>query len=472
MNDTPTLPTILVIYGATGDLVAKKIIPALFHLHEKQKLPTVFRVIGFARRDLQDVYRAQVSDIVRAHAGNDLDEDSLESFLDFFHYHRGNFDEPAGYTELATKLGQIDGEWKTCSNKLFYLAVPPESYQTIFEQLSASGLTTPCGPDGGWTRVIVEKPIGRDAKTAEELDELMGKLFKEEQIYRIDHYLAKEMVQNILTFRFSNSLFEDIWDNNFIERIDIRLDEKIGVEKRGAFYDSLGTLRDVGQNHLLQMLAFATMEQPEKFDADSIRSKRADILRMLTPWTDETLKAKTRRAQYDGYRQIDGVKPDSMVETFFHVETSLDHPRWKGVPITIESGKRMGTLRKDMVIEFKHKTPCLCPPGQDHMKNGVTFQLEPDEKISIQFWAKKPGLTFEVEERSLDLTLREPSARTQYVEEYEKLLMDCIVGDQTLFISTDEVKAMWAFTDPIVEAWAKDEVPMGTYKPDTDEAKR
>lgn len=473
MSDASILPTILVIYGATGDLVAKKIVPALFHLHEKGRLPTVFRVIGFARRDIpQDVFRAQMADIVRAHTGNEVDEDVLDTFLDFFSYHRGNFQEADAYRELAKTLGQIDGEWKTCANKLFYLAVPPESYQTIFERLASSGLTVPCGEDGGWTRVIVEKPIGRDAHTAEELDELMGRYFKEEQIYRIDHYLAKEMVQNLLTFRFTNGLFEQTWNNTFIERIHIRLLEKIGVEKRGAFYDSLGAFRDVGQNHLLQMLAFATMDAPHRFEAHAIREKRSEILRKLQPMGSADLRRWTYRAQYDGYRSIAGVNPDSDVETYFRVRAYLDSPRWRGVPITMESGKRMGEQRKEIVIHFRHPTPCLCPPGTvEHLKNGMTFSLEPEEKISIKFWAKKPGLTFDVEERSLDLLLREKSKRTQYVEEYEKLLLDCIVGDQTLFISTDEVKAMWAFTDPIVHAWADGAVPLGSYRPDTDEAR-
>jgi len=463
---------ILVIFGATGDLVAKKIVPALFHLHEKKKLPTPFQVVGFARRDIsQDAYRAQIEEIVRTHAGTDeLDSSHLNSFLDAFVYHRGNFLECDDYHKLAARLGTTDDEWKLCSDKLFYLAVPPESYRSIFENLHASGLTKPCGESGGWTRVIVEKPIGRDATTAEELDTLMGQLFQEEQIYRIDHYLAKEMVQNLLTFRFTNGLFEQTWNGNFIERIHIRLLEKIGVEKRGAFYDRLGTLRDVGQNHLLQMLAFATMDAPATFTASDIRKKRAEILAQLQPMTPDDLRRWTYRAQYDGYRQIEGVTSDSNVETYFHVRAYLDSSRWRGVPITMESGKRMGEQRKEIVIHFRHPTPCLCPPDQ-HVQNSIVFSLEPEERITIKFWIKKPGLTFEVEERSLDFLLREKSKRTQYVEEYEKLLLDCMCGDQTLFVATDEVKAMWRFTDEIVNAWQEHLVPLATYPPDTDEAR-
>lgn len=468
MREPISFPTIIVIFGATGDLVAKKIAPALFHLCTKQKLPALFQVIGFARRDwTNEQFREHIREILKPHLADET-RDQLDPFLNLFTYHQGNFVEGADYRRLATNLGQVDGEWKTCSNKLFYLAVPPESMQPIFEHISASKLTDPCGPDEGWTRIIVEKPIGKDAASSEALDGLMGSMFREEQIYRIDHYLAKEMVQNMLSFRFSNNWFDYGWNAECIERIDIRLHEQIGVETRGAFYDGLGALRDVGQNHLLQMLAFATMDHPESYTAEAIRSKRAELLKTIRIPSPDEITQTSVRAQYDGYQSIPGVNPTSTTETFFRVQLSLDHPKWKGIPITLESGKRIDERRKDVQVTFKHPTPCLCPPGSPHhLQNSVTFSLEPEERVTIRFWAKKPGLEFAVEERQLDCLLRDSEKRSQYVEEYERLLLDCIAGDQTLFLRTDEVQAMWRIIDPIVAAWEANLVPLKNYVPDT-----
>ncbi|MBI3335201.1 MAG: glucose-6-phosphate dehydrogenase [Candidatus Portnoybacteria bacterium] len=469
------LPTVFVVFGATGDLMTKKIVPALFHLFAKGKLPSLFQVIGVARRDLsEDAFREHIQSVLTSHQDAAASQNTHASFLSLFSYHQGVFEDRASYERLAKKLGQIDGEWRVCSNKLFYLAVPPNLYETIFRRLHSSGLTTPCSPEEGWTRVIVEKPVGESLQTSQKIEELLAKLFKEVQIYRIEHYLAKEMIQNILSFRFSNSIFEESWSNRFIERIDIRLLEAIGVEKRGVFYEGVGALRDVGQNHLLQMLALVAMEHPLAFESEKIRQKRAKILTLLqTPSTKE-IKNFTFRAQYKGYRQIEGVDPLSQTETYFKIRTFLSSPRWQGVPFILESGKRLGEARKEVVVTFKHPTPCLCPlstetGGKEHYKDKVIFSLEPKEGITIQFWSKKPGFEFLGEERSIDFLLRKKRASAQYVEEYAKLLLDCITGDQTLFVSTEEVGAMWRFIDPIVEAWQKNLVPLKFYPPDTAE---
>ena len=252
----PSRPTILVIFGATGDVVARKVIPSLFHLFRTKQLPAMFCVIGFSRREQSDeMFRAYVQETLLKFVSADLVISEITPFLQLFSYVRAELDQPEDYTPLGTKLGWIDGEWKTCANKLFYLAVPPSLYAPILNSLSVSRLTEPCGEEGSWTRVLVEKPVGSNQETAEEIDKLLGQLFQEEQIYRIEHYLAKEMVRNILTFRFRNDLFESIWNNTGIESVHIHLHETLGVEKRGAFYDAIGTLRDVGQNHLLQLLA-------------------------------------------------------------------------------------------------------------------------------------------------------------------------------------------------------------------------
>ena len=469
-SDKPkNIPTIFIVFGATGDLMGKKIVPALFHLYKKGKFPKLFKIIGFSRRKLtQEHFVEFVRDLLVNHSEGSIVKDEMEQFLSYFLFQEGNFDEISYYKTLASRLGIVDSEWRVCSNKLFYLAVPPQYYKGIFERLHDSGLTIPCGPDEGWTRVIVEKPFGHDLKTAENLAVLLVKLFKEEQIYRIDHYLAKEMLQNILTFRFANNLFEEEWGNKLIERINIRTWESIGVEGRGQFYDGIGALRDVGQNHLLQMLALVTMEKPDSYDADNVRQKRAEILSTLNVLTSEEIKTKTFRGQYRGYRKVASVAQNSRTETYFRTYARLSHPRWRGVEIMLEAGKKL-PLKKEIELILKHPTPCLCPPSKPHFRNRILITIEPKEGIVIEFWSKKPGLEHTFEKRKFNFLLRRVSERVQYVEEYEKLLLDCISGNQILFLSTPEIIASWRYIDPIIESWNKSLVPLMTYKPDSRE---
>ncbi len=462
-------PTILVIYGATGDLIGKKIVPALYHLYEKKQLPAMIHIIGFSRRDLStETFRHHIFKLLENHKDIDEHKKEVQKFLNLFSYHQGKFDARTDYDSLAKTLGRIDGEWRTCANKLFYLAVPPSNYKTIFTHLAGSGLTIPCGPDGGWTRVLVEKPFGHDLKTAEDLELFMAKLFKEEQIYRIDHYLAKEMLQNILTFRFSNNMLEPSWNNKFIEKIEVRVYESAGAEGRGAFYDGVGALRDVGQNHLLQMLALITMDHPVNFEASTVRKHRAKILQSLKKLSRIEIKTDTYRAQYQGYQNISGVAKKSEMETYFKIKTFLDNPRWAGVPIYLEHGKKMRKNLKEIVVTFKHSTPCLCPAGE-HIQNVITFAIEPGETIKMKFLSKAAGLTTQIEERTFDFHYRRRSRKHQYVEEYEKLLLESIAGNQLLFVSTDEVKAMWRFVDPIIESWRANDVPLHSYKANSNE---
>lgn len=463
------IPTVLVIFGATGDLMVKKIVPAIYNLYCKNKLPQMFQIIGFSRREIsQDQFKEHILAILKTHKGVIFHPEKAEQFIKRVFYQKGNFNNKGEYDELSKVLGRIDGEWKVCSNKLFYLAVPPSYLQNIFEHLAASGLTLPCSPEEGWTRVIVEKPFGSDLKTAEKLDALLGKLFKEEQVYRIDHYLAKEMLQNILTFRFSNNFLESSWDHRHIEKIEMRLLEKIGVEGRGSFYESVGALRDVGQNHLLQMLAFVTMDHPATFEAAIVRKKRAELLDTLIPLRTNEIITNTFRAQYEGYRTIEGVDPKSKKETYFKVKGFLNAPRWKGVPFTIESGKKFKNPRKDITITFKHPNPCMCPPSTSHtIKNKVTFTIEPEESITVNFFTKVPGLELDIQEKKFKYMYRRKSKTAQYVEEYEKLLLDCILGNQLLFLSTPEIRAMWKFIDPVIQMWESNKVPLHTYKPNS-----
>ncbi|MBI5232502.1 MAG: glucose-6-phosphate dehydrogenase, partial [Coriobacteriales bacterium] len=454
-------------FGTTGDLMARKVVPSLLHLWQRGRLPERFRVIGFGRREWDDArLREHIGGILDACCSERLTSADRESFLDLFCYQFGHFDDPESYESVASHVQGHDDLWDECSSKLFYLAVPPEHYATILGNLAESGLTKGCSDAEGWTRVLLEKPFGDDEQSSRELDHLLEKLFKEEQVYRIDHYLAKEMLQGVMNFRFQNNLLEPAWNRDAIERIEINLLESIGVEKRGAFYDRVGALRDVGQNHLLQMLALVTMDQPASPGADDIRQARARAIEALRPPSVLEVAAESFRAQHDGYRAIEGVAADSDTETYFMLRTQLTGPRWTGVPVTMQSGKRMGEPLKNITVTFRQPPECMCDPGQE-VENRIRFELEPADAIRIDFWTKKPGFDEGIEERSLDFFLYEPQAKQQYVEEYATLLHDAIRGDQTLFVSSREVEAGWRFTDPWVEGWRSGLVGLERYEPDT-----
>lgn len=461
-------PSIFVIMGVTGDLAAKKIIPSLWHLFQHKLLPDRLSVVGFARRAFSNTeFQKLIRDTVTEHNEKEIKEEELSHFFTFFSYHMGTFEDEAAYHTLSDHIDELEHSWGVCANKLFYLATPPSSYGQIFKNLAAVKLNLPCGGDLGWSRLLIEKPFGVNLATAKELQSLLSSYFKEEQIYRIDHYLFKEIIQGIENFRFSNNLFENTWDNTTIERIDIRLFESIGVETRGSFYDSIGTLRDVGQNHLLSMLSAIVMEYPIGMKTDIVQKSRANILEMLTPWTDKTLQENTSRAQYRGYKNIDGVGQNSETETFFALKTELVHSRWKGIPIFMEAGKRMSEARKEIVVTLKHPQVCLLCQVGPHEPNRIVFRLEPNDEIVIHFWTKKPGFGRTIEERVFSFFLYEKETKIQYVEEYAKILYGAMSGDQTRFISSDEVDASWKFIDPIMDGWKREIIPLASYTPDT-----
>ncbi len=468
-NNNPTTPTIFVVLGATGDLMTKKIVPALFSLHEKKKLPAKFKLLGVSRRPWADGdFRDHVRSILEVKAPG-ARAASVESFLKLVAYHQLAFHERGDYNALNLSLKDIDVQWGVCSNKLFYLSVPPQFYDVILEHLHASKLTESCGADdlSGWTRVVVEKPFGSDEKSAKALDVRLDGLFKETQIYRVDHYLGKEMLQNILAFRFENNLFEGEWNRNFVERINIRLFESLGVEDRGGFYDGVGALRDVGQNHLLQMLAFVAMERPASMAAEDIRRSRAALLEQLEIPSLKKAAERSFRGQYEGYRAVKGITVESETETYFRLTGFLTGDRWSGVPIVMESGKRMGPPLKE--IEVVLRPTGIGAKNGDERSNKVVIRLEPREGIHVALNVKKPGLAAETEARSLDFDFRTAAngEHAQYTAEYQKLILDCIAGDQTLFVSSDEIAAMWRFTDPFIAAWQKGMVPLRRYAPDS-----
>ncbi|MDP2654109.1 MAG: decarboxylating 6-phosphogluconate dehydrogenase [Candidatus Omnitrophota bacterium] len=471
MSKTSTcdIPTILVVLGATGDLIKKKIIPSIYHLYDNQRLPSRFCVIGMARRDIQEGdFQTQVRTDLEARL-KDIKQEKADEVTRLFTYHQGKFGDLKAFERLKSKLEKIDQTWGVCSNKLFYLAVPPAHFEPIINNMVRVRLNIPCGGKIGWTRLLIEKPFGENTASARKLFGLLGKSFKEEQLYLIDHYLTKDIVQAIMYFRFSNNLFEKSWNNQSIERIDVRLLETLGVEERGAFYDPVGAFRDVGSNHLLQMLAAITMDPSPIPSTAHLRQRRAEIMESLKKWTLPDIRRQTYRAQYDGYRSIPHVAPQSTTETYFKIKTELTHPAWKGVGVTLESGKRCPAPKKEVVVTFKKPSLCVdCEAGKI-MHNRVVFSIEPEERISICFWTKKPGFELKLEERTFDFFLHANEKKVQYVEEYAELIFNSLTGNQSTFVSTREVLAQWRCTDPLLSAWGKNLVPLNTYAPDSDE---
>lgn len=454
-------PTLITIFGGTGDLSRRKLLPSLLDLDAGGFLPDKCRIIGFSRRDYSDedyreFVRGVLADLDHGHS-----DAVIEQFCKRLHFKQGNFDESADYQALETYLHEFEDEWGRCINKLLYLAVPPRFYETIFENLGQTGLPGECSEETGFSRVVVEKPFGSNLATARELDQKLDEVFREEQIFRIDHYLGKDALQNLLTFRFTNVLFENSWSADDIESVHIRMFEDIGVEDRGEFYDQVGALRDVGQNHVLQMLALTAMESPGKLEAGALRAKREELLRSLVHWERaDDVAANTVRAQYEGYRDIDGVAPDSETETYFQLRAFVDNDRWRDVPFYLEAGKRMGEKLVDITVVFKAKIPCVCGRDDDHEhKNIVTITLQPDHGVNMRFWVKEPGLTFDLSPQDLSFSFAESELTEKVPDAYEKLLFDCIQGDQTLFVSTDEVEAAWAFITPILEQWEENATP-------------
>lgn len=462
-NTLKNFPTVLIIFGVTGDLMERKLLPAIFHLHQAGFLPALFRVIGFAKENLsEEEYRNWLRKNIPKKGKRKKD------FLQKFSFQPGLFEEISSYKELGKKLGLIDGKFRVCANKLFYLAVPPNYYETIFHNLAKSGLTKPCSPEEGWTRVLVEKPFGEDLEKAKKLDKLLEKLFKEIQVYRIDHYLAKETISNLLVFRFANSVFENLWNKDFIEKIEIKLLEKEGVEKRGLFYDTLGALRDVGQNHLLQMLALITMDAPLTLSADAIREKKLAVLQSLHKLTEKEMKTNTARGQYQGYLQTPGVRAHSKKETYFKIKTYLETSRWSRVPIFLESGKKTKRDLAEIKITFKRKILCPFCRGEqiEQHRNTLTFSIHPKEGILFSFHSKRPDSKTDVEKRDLRFFYEESYRKGKLLLDYEKLLVDAFLGDQTLFLSTKEILACWEFIDPILKAWQKNITPLKIYRHD------
>jgi glucose-6-phosphate 1-dehydrogenase len=459
--EAPALhPTIFVIFGITGDLAARKLLPALLSLYTKRLLPQRFFIVGFSRRPFtREEFREFIRTKINVRFGQYKEED-IKHFVDHIIYIRGLFDQVESYALLSSKLAEIDKTWGQCSNKLFHLSVPPDLYAGILKMIHDSKLALPCNGDVGWTRILIEKPFGNHIKTAQSLDALLGKLFKEHQIFRIDHYLAKESLQNILSFRFANSMFEPLWNEKYIDRIHIKLFESGGMNGRGKFYDSIGAARDVGQNHILMMLALMTMDRPDSFRAADIRNARANVLKKIETITNRQLSDKIVKGQYIGYISEEGVAPQSITETYVRIEAKLNSSRWKNVPIYLETGKNMAETKTEIDVYFKNLLETKS--AHDPIKQNIlTFRIQPDEGIKVRFFVKTPGKGFNTEPKTLKFKYSDVSSFGTIPDDYERLINDVFIGDQTLFASTDEIMASWKFISPIVENWSK--LPLRKY---------
>lgn len=453
-------PTQIIILGGTGDLSRRKLLPALLDLFARGMLPKTFHIIGLARSQWgREEYSAFVKKSLAEHHPNHTHTDEqVADFCSHVSYVQGAFDDKSSYSRLIQTIEEFDTKEDTQSNRLFYLAVPPKFYKQIFTDLKGTGATTE--HESTWTHILVEKPFGHNLATAKELDTLLASLYREDQIFRIDHYLAKEAVQNILSFRFANTLTLAPWNKDSIESVHIKMTEQIDVGGRAGFYEGVGALRDVGQNHLLQLLALVAMKEPKNFNVEEIRSSRAEVLQALKPVTKETVLSSALRAQYEGYKADENIPQDSQTETYFELKTELELDEWEGVPFYIKAGKALSEAEVSIVITLKDVATGLFETKSClSVGNKITLTISPEQTIAITLNAKSPGLGYQLESRTLSFTCDKGS--TEIKNSYEKVLYDSIIGDQTLFTRTEEVLAAWEYITPILEHWQS--LPLHTY---------
>ena len=462
----------IVIFGASGDLTHRKLIPALYNLYKIGRLSENFSVLGVARSDLNDeTFREKMREALIHN--EETTPDTLDAFCSHLYYQAVNTSDAQDYGKLVPRLDELHDKYQTCGNTLYYMSTPPSLYGVIPECLAAHGLNT---EEYGWKRIIVEKPFGYDEKTAQALDVQIHHFFEEHQIYRIDHYLGKETVQNLLVLRFSNGWFEPLWNRNFIDYVEITGAESIGVEERGGYYDGSGAMRDMFQNHLLQVLAMVAMEPPAIINANSMRDEVAKVMHSLRPLTAEDMEHNLVLGQYtaaeingkmeNGYLEEKGVPADSRTETYIALRCEIENWRWAGVPFYVRTGKRLPARVTEIVIHFKTTPHPVF--SQNAPENKLIIRIQPDEAISMRFGLKKPGAGFEAKEVSMDFRYAD-LAGAQVLTAYERLLLDAMKGDATLFARTDAVHAAWKFVQPILDYKANGgrihEYEAGTWGP-------
>ncbi len=452
-------PTVVVIFGASGDLTKRKLLPALFHLEQAGLLPQQFAVVGVARRPLGDGFAKDMREGIVEFGGVKADDAKLNEFIQKVSYHQMDFDDHEGYANLKKLLDQIDQKQGTKGNRLFYLAVAPEYFADIMNQLGEQKMAQ---PQKGTVHCIIEKPFGHDLESARKLNDDVNSVFREEQVFRIDHYLGKETVQNILVFRFANGMFEPVWNRNYIDHVQITAAEEIGIEGRGPFYESAGALRDVIQNHVMELLSFVAMEPPVSFEADALRREKVKVWRAIQPIPlEDTVRGqygpgKVKDQDVKGYRQEERVDPNSVRETYAALRVEIDNWRWAGVPFYIRAGKRLAKRSTEIAIQFKQPPQLLFKDlgGQcsEIQPNIISMRIQPNEGISLRFGAKVPSPNMEVCPVIMNFDYSQAFGKNS-ANGYERLLLDAMLGDATLFAHREGVEATWSLLTPVLEKW-------------------
>jgi glucose-6-phosphate 1-dehydrogenase len=463
-------PSTLIIFGGSGDLTRRKLIPALYRLSQQRLLPAGFTVVGISRSPMNnEQYRAMLRTwIDKSAEDSSSDSATWESFAEGIFYIAADYRDPAAYQKLTSFMSENEPARRTGGNRLFYLATAPSDYAAIVRNLGAANLSTENENGSGWVRIIIEKPFGQDLKSARELNKEVSSVFREQQVYRIDHYLGKETVQNILVFRFANEIFEPIWNRDYIDNIQITAAENQGIGSRAAYYEEAGALRDMVQSHILQLLALVTMEPPPNFSAEAVRSEKAKILNSVRPFSSEEVRRFSVRGQYScgpigtkevpGYLEEQGVASGSRTETYVAIRFLIDNWRWADVPFYIRTGKNLPKRVTEIAVTFQ-RTPHFLfrqAPADKVESNTLAFRIQPDEGITLKFIAKLPGQSMEMNPVNMDFRYGSTFG-LHLAEAYERLLLDCMLGDPTLFDRIDSVEASWELMEPFLKTWSADQ---------------
>jgi len=447
----------MVIFGASGDLTSRKLIPALYELFRRGRLPKQTRVLGAARSPFSDqAWREQLAETTQKFVGENFDSEKWREFAQWIHYCSVDIEQPADFRRLADKLEELEGGQAV--ERVYYLATMPQLYQTMATRLGEAGLAS---EETGARRIVIEKPFGTDLNTARELNHAINREFREEQVYRIDHYLGKETVQNMMVLRFGNSIFEPLWNRNYIDHVQITVAEEVTIGRRAGYYDKSGVLRDMFQNHLFQLMMVIAMEAPAKYNASCVRDEKVKVLRAVRPLHGSDFTNCGIRGQYEGYLDEEGVAPNSPTETFVALKLHIDNWRWKGVPFYLRSGKGMSCRTTQIVIEYKEPPHLVFSGGRESVPqaNRMVIQIQPAEGIQIHFQSKVPDQGMKLRTSQLDFRFSDGAKGQSSPDAYQRLLQDALQGDASLFARSDEVELAWHIIDPIIAAWRSPAAP-------------